>query len=258
MGMFDKFASTRQKAGDMAARHQSKLVGATNNVASGITNAIGSALGLGGGGGAPAPAAAAPGGGAPGGGAPAPMYGGQGATFGGGGGLSTDYASGPSNVQGEFQKAWVPQHLQGSQVGGMQQALLASLFGDQGVSRQFLNQDLANIQSSTQQQQKDFAGNARFRGSGVGAAIGQAVGQAGTAMQSRRMAQADQEELQRALALSGAVSRDFTNPLLSGLGMAQGGFENMMGRAAADAAQPSGFETGMSMATGLLDAYMPG
>jgi hypothetical protein len=151
-----------------------------------------------------------------------------------------------------------PDYLEQSQAGSMQQALLMSLFGDQGVNRQFLNQDLANIASSTAQRQQDFAGNQRFRGSGVGAAIGQAIGAGGTAMESRRLAQAEQEELQRSLALSGSVTRDLTNPLLASIGMGSGSYDTMMQRAAAKAAQPSGFETGMTMATGLLDAYMPG
>lgn len=257
MGMFDKVASTvdkhRAAAGTRAANQQKFLAGKTENAVNSAAGAIGGLFGAGGAPGAAPPAPVA-GGGAPvgmlgPGGAPAPA---PGFVTGDSGNITA------SGSRGDIIRSSTPEFLQGSQAGNMQQALLESLFGSQGVNRQFLNQDLANIQSSTQQQQQDFAGNARFRGSGVGAAIGQAVGQAGTAQQSRRLAQAEQEELQRSLALSGAVTRDLTNPLLSSIGLGTGSYDTMMARAAADAAQPSGFETGMSMATGLLDAYMPG
>jgi hypothetical protein len=259
--MFDKVASTidkhRDTAGARAAKQQGIMADATTGAVNSAAGAIGGLFGAGGG--APAP-------GAP----PAPVAG-PGGPVGmtGPGGIPApgimppDYSGASGNIgatgdRGNILRDTTPGYLQGSQAGNMQQALLESLFGKEGVSRQFLNQDLANIRSSTQQAQQDFAGNQRFRGSGVGAAIGQAVGAGGVATESRRMAQAEQEELQRSLALSGAVTRDLTNPLMSAVGIGTGSYDTMMARAAADAAQPSGFETGMSMATGLLDAYMPG
>jgi hypothetical protein len=161
-----------------------------------------------------------------------------------------------NNAQGAFQNKWTPEFLKSSPVGHMQQQLLQSLMAGDASSRQFLNQDLANIRSSTQQAQDAFAGNARFRGSGVGAAVGQAMGQGGIATESRRLAQADQEELQRKLAISQGMSQGFTNPLMNSLGLAQQGFQGMSNRAMQEGMQPSGFEKGVGMVTGLVGAFM--
>jgi hypothetical protein len=161
-----------------------------------------------------------------------------------------------SGSRGNIQRGTMPEFLQDSPVGYMQQQLLASLMDEGGVSRQFLNQDLANIQSSTQAAQRTMLGNQRFRGSGVGQAVSAAMGAGGTAMQSRRLAQADEEELRRKLMVSEGMSKGFTNPLMQSLGMGAAGYDNMMARAAADAARPSGFERGAGMFTGLVGAFM--
>jgi hypothetical protein len=155
--------------------------------------------------------------------------------------------------RGNLQKASMPDFIRKSGLGYAQQQLLASMLGPGGQSsRQFLNQDLANIRSSTQQQQKQFAGNARFRGSAVGAAIGQSIGQAGVGLESRRLAQADEEELQRKLMINQAINTGFTNKLYQSLGMGNQAYDTMMARAAADKAGPSTFDKYMGRAQGVV------
>jgi len=248
-GMKDKVSGARDTAKNPAVKARE----AVQNWAAPMlgTPAAGQA-GLGGG----APVMGAPGMGAPAGGAgsaPAAQMG-PATQMGPAGGPPV---GGGSNVQGAFQKAWTPDYLENSPLGWQQQQMLQNMMTEEGNSqRRFMNQDLANIRSSTQQQQQQFAGNARFRGSGVGAAIGQAVGQAGIGQESRRLAQADQEELQRKMMINQAITQGFTNPLYQSLGMGQTGFENMMSRSAADAAQPSMFEKSVGQVTGLVGAFM--
>jgi hypothetical protein len=157
---------------------------------------------------------------------------------------------------GNFSKSWVPGFLAQSPLGHMQMGMLQGMF-DNIMNPQALNQDLANIGARTQQAQRNFQANTRFRGSAAGESIRQSIGQAGDALVSRRKSEERDRQLQRALSLSSAITSGFTHPLLQAQGMAQSGFENMMSRAHQKSMMPSSFEKGMGMATGLIDAFMP-